>query len=75
MSEEERLRRFTSAVHEIEHGLDRAFYHFVINDNLQTTVQLIDSLNVTHHAQYDDTPARQAAAEMLAAIKNSLNAY
>jgi guanylate kinase len=66
LPDEELRRRVNSAVDEISVGLQRDFYHFVVNDTFMDTAKLIDSLS--HGAKVDqaqEARARQTAEKLL----------
>lgn len=54
---------------EFENALGASFYHFVINDNLEDTANLIDK--IAHNEEYSDSKARVCAKNLLNAIKQA----
>lgn len=64
-------KRRSSAVVELMMALDRANYHFVINDKLNHTIEMIDQLVYEPSLiDFDDREARIAARIILAELKN-----
>ncbi len=70
MEPQELYRRIESAKHEIIHALDADFYHFVINDNLNDAVALVDT--ICSGAIVDTSEAKRAAEEQLITIDKFL---
>lgn len=64
-SDEEFARRIQSAIMEIKHALNRDYYHFVINDDLDETVKLVDKIIHNKAAGYNDSAARTVAKNLL----------
>lgn len=67
ISESEKRRRFKSALDEIEHALAADYYTFITNDDLDSTVKVIDAICSGKHMQQND--ARLKARQLADAIK------
>lgn len=66
INETELLRRFSSSIDEFTAAFNDSDYMFIVNDNLQHTVALIDGIMQPNAAPYDDTPARAVAKTLFA---------
>ncbi|MCL1876885.1 hypothetical protein FWF74_02540 [Candidatus Saccharibacteria bacterium] len=72
--DDEIARRMRSAIMEIQHALNRNYYHFVINDDLDETAKLADKIIHGEFLDYNDTAARGVARELLDEIISLSNA-
>jgi guanylate kinase len=60
-------RRMQTAKNELQEALQKDYYYFVINDNLDTAVEIVDS--IAHGSSpADDNTARALAQELLAKL-------
>lgn len=66
-------RRMHSAVSELEHALGVSYYHFVINDDLDRTVEVADKIAHDENTFNEkDAAARERAQALLADIRKNL---
>lgn len=68
--EQEWPKRLDSAVRELEYALSVPYYHFIINDDLSHTVEVVDSIAHKYRDKFNrkDDEARLAARDLLEAI-------
>jgi guanylate kinase len=69
---EEFAKRSRTALVELEHALEVPYYHFIINDDLDRAVRVIDEI-AHRQDQFNqhDSEARESAQTLLDAIRNS----
>lgn len=65
LSDNELTKRTQSAIMEIEHVLSRDYYHFVINDDLDKTANLVDQIIKGKISNYDSSSARETTKSLL----------
>lgn len=60
-------KRMHTAIEELEHALQHEYYHFIVNDTLETAVHAADSIAHNHDTFNEVDAAVRAQAEMLLA--------
>lgn len=71
--EAEWVKRRNSALTELEHALEVPYYHFVINDDLERAVHVVDEIARRDDSFYrQDDEARLRARDLLVAIQTSI---
>lgn len=66
-------RRMKSAVQELEHALQMPYYHFIVNDDLERTVEKANTIAHSGDTFNEkDEAARDRAAELLAEIRKHI---
>lgn len=65
--------RVETAVKELKHALDAGYYHFVVNDDLDTAVEACDQIAHSHNEfHHKDEQVRQLAEKLLYDIESRL---
>lgn len=71
--ERELPKRLLAARQELEHALSVPYYHFIINDDLERAVRVVDEIaQSTNTFNRHDTEARVRATHLLEAIQANL---
>lgn len=71
--ERELPKRLLAARQELEHALSVPYYHFIINDDLERAVRVVDEIaQSTNTFNRHDTEARVRATDLLEAIQANL---
>jgi len=70
MHSNERIRRYTSAIYEIEHALSVSYYKFIINSDLKKATKLVNA--ICSGEDVDTRDARGTAVQLLNDTKDHL---
>lgn len=68
VDEDDVRERLTTARDEIQEALDKDYYEFVINQDLNKTIQIVDSIAHGHLSSAKNDEAKQIAHEILARL-------
>jgi guanylate kinase len=76
MEPAEFIRRLTSSLHEFQHALDKPYYHYVVNDNLQHAVaQIHDVASNPSEAKKQDEANRRLVEKLCTATADFLKTH
>lgn len=65
MSDTEYQRRMQTAREELKNALEKPYYHFVVNDDLEQTIYVVDKIASGHESARHAAEARAVAEEIL----------